>query len=125
MSTIPEDNLIASTHPDIVLVTFICLTIPHNSLESVSNARDRKSQKRISLKALSDMEAKGLASRLHTIEVGSCTYTLASNFSEGSVESTSITVDYDSYIDPLIEKKSTYIMIAQPIKMYVLYVHDC
>ena len=36
----------------------------HNPLESLSNARDRKSQKEIYLQALSDLEAKGFASQL-------------------------------------------------------------
>ena len=52
-------------------VTLTELTIPHNSLESLSNARDRKSQKEIYLQALSDLEAKGYASHLHTIEISS------------------------------------------------------
>ena len=73
MSTIP---LVTSAHLDIVLVgegevTLIELTIPHNSLKSLSNARDCKSQKEIYLQALSDLEAKGYASHLHTIEIGS------------------------------------------------------
>ena len=52
-------------------VTLIELTIPHNSMESLYNARDRKSHKDIYLQVLSDFEAKGLASHLFTIEIGS------------------------------------------------------
>ena len=76
VATIPDDTLVTSARPDIVLlgedeVTLIELTIPHNSLESLSNARDRKSQKDIYLHALSDLEAKGFVSNLYTIEIGS------------------------------------------------------
>ena len=70
MSTIPEVILVSLTRPDIVLVegevALIELTIPHNSLESLSNARDRKLQNEIYLQALSDLEANGYAS--HTSE---------------------------------------------------------
>ena len=63
VSTILEVVLVTSARPDIVLVgegevTLIELTIPHNSLESLSNARDHKSQNKIYLQALSDLEAK-------------------------------------------------------------------
>ena len=75
-ATIPEDILVTSARPDIVLVgvdevTLIELTIPHNSMESLYNARDRKSHKEIYLQALSDFEAKGLATQLYTVEIGS------------------------------------------------------
>ena len=69
---IPEVILVTSARPDIVLVegevTLIELTIPHNSLESLSKARDCMSKKK---SICSDLEAKGLASHLHTIEIGS------------------------------------------------------
>ena len=44
ISTIPENTLVTSASPDIVLVgedkvILIELTIPHNSMESLSNAR--------------------------------------------------------------------------------------
>ena len=71
MLTISEDILVTSARPDIVLVgvdevTLIELTIPHNSMESLYNARDCKSQKEIYLQALvSDLEAKGLANHLY------------------------------------------------------------
>ena len=75
VATIPEDTLVISARPDIVLMgeDEVTLTIPHNSLESRSNARnvDRKSQKGIYLHSLSDVEAKGLTSHLYTIEIGS------------------------------------------------------
>lgn len=65
VSTSPGDILVIPAHPGIVLVggnevTIIELTIPHNSLESISNARVCKSQKGIYLKALSDLEVKDL-----------------------------------------------------------------
>ena len=76
VATIPEDILITSARPDIVLVgvdevTLIELTIPHNSMESLYNAKERKSHKEIYVQALSDLETKGLPSRLLTIEIGS------------------------------------------------------
>ena len=75
MSTIPDDILVTAARPDIVLVgveeiTLIELTIPHNSLVSLSNARQRKSRKETYLQALSDLEAKGLVCNLHTMEIG-------------------------------------------------------
>ena len=76
--TIPEDILVTSTRPDIVLVgveevALVELTIPHtcNSMESLYNTRDCKSHKEIYLQFVSDFEAKGLATRLFTIETGS------------------------------------------------------
>ena len=76
LSTIPEDILITAARPDIVLgrkeeIILIELTIPHNSFESLSNARERKSRKETYLQALSDLEVKGLISNLYTIEIGS------------------------------------------------------
>ena len=76
VATIPENILVTSARPDIVLVgvdevTLIELTIPHNSMESLNNARDRKSHKEPYLQALSDLEAKGLVTLLYTVEIGS------------------------------------------------------
>ena len=76
VSTIPESTLVTSARPDMVLVradeiTLIELTVPHNSLESLSRARKRKSGREVYLQALGDLEAKGLISHLHTIEIGS------------------------------------------------------
>ena len=50
LTTIPESILVTSAHPDIVLVeeddtTMLELAIPHNSIESIPNARIRKSTK--------------------------------------------------------------------------------
>ena len=41
VATIPEDTLVTSARPDIVLIgeDKVTLTIPHKSLESLSNAR--------------------------------------------------------------------------------------
>lgn len=51
-STILENTLVTSAHPDTVIVvdevTLTELTIPHNSLESLSNARDHMSPKNLS-----------------------------------------------------------------------------
>ena len=52
VSAIPDRILVTSARPDIVLITesekkidLLELTIPHNSLENISNARTRKSTK--------------------------------------------------------------------------------
>ena len=76
IATIPESTLITSARPDIVLVghdeiTLLELTIPHNSMESISNARARKSTKANYLQTLSDLERKGFKPYLLTIEIGS------------------------------------------------------
>ena len=47
ISTIPANILVTSAHSDMVLVgedevTLIVLTIPHNSMESLSQVRSRK-----------------------------------------------------------------------------------
>ena len=47
-------------------ITLIELTVPHNSLESLSRTRKHKSGKEVYLQALGDLEAKGL-----TLEIGS------------------------------------------------------
>ena len=57
VSTIPENIIVTSAWPDIVLVrnsevTLIELTILHNSMESISNARTRKSKKQLYQQAL-------------------------------------------------------------------------
>ena len=82
--SIPDDTLVTSARLGIVLVgenevTLIELTIPCDSLESLSNARDRKSRKEIYLHVLSDLEAKGLAFNLYTIEIGSLGHWLPSS----------------------------------------------
>ena len=101
-ATIPEDILVTSARPDIVLVgvdevTLIELTIPHNSMESLYNARDRKSHKEIYLQALSDFEAKGLATHLYCRDW--LTWTLAPKLPEGPDESSSITNETNSEED--------------------------
>ena len=50
--TIPDSILVTSAHPDIVIteqnvVTLIELTIPHNSLDSMTRAKERKSEKEL------------------------------------------------------------------------------
>ena len=94
--TIPEDILVTSTRPDIVLVgveevALVELTIPHtcNSMESLYNTRDCKSQRNLS------------AICWWLWSKGSChpfvhyrdwlTGTLAPRFPEGPDESSSIT----------------------------------
>ena len=76
VSTIPDEILVTSARPDIILISknrlkLIELPVSHNSPESLSNARHRKSQKETYLQVLSDLEVKGIASQLHTIEIGS------------------------------------------------------
>ena len=78
VSTIPDRILVTSARPDIVLITesekkidLLELTIPHNSLESISNARTRKSTKENYQQALSDLESRDWSANLHTIEIGS------------------------------------------------------
>ena len=76
ISTIPENILVTSARPDMVLVgedevTLIELTIPNNSMESISQARSRKSEKETNWQALGDLEVKGFVSNLYTIEMGS------------------------------------------------------
>ena len=68
--------MVTSAHPDIVLeeedeVILIELTNPHNSMGSLSNARKCKSEKELYQQAISDLEVKGIASNLYTIEIGS------------------------------------------------------
>ena len=65
ISTIPENTLATSARPDIALVgedevTLIELTIPHNSMESLSNARKHKS-KELYQQAISILEVKVLS----------------------------------------------------------------
>ena len=83
-ATIPDNILITPAHPDNVMVaqsdvTLIELTIPHNSLESISRARQRNSEKEAYQLVLSDLEAKGLTSNLYTIEIGSLGHWLPSS----------------------------------------------
>ena len=54
-----------------IVPTIIEPTIPHNSMESLSNARKRKSEKVFFWQALSNLEVKGIVSNLYTIEIGS------------------------------------------------------
>ena len=60
--TIPDNVIITSTHPNIVIIEQGCvhlieLTIPHNSLDSMTKAKERKSEKQLHHQALSDMES--------------------------------------------------------------------
>ena len=76
ISTIPENTLVTSARPDIVLVgedevTLIELTIPHNSMESLSNVRKSKSEKELYQQVMSDLEVRGIASKQCSIEIGS------------------------------------------------------
>ena len=76
ISTIPENTLVTSASPDIVLVgedevILIELTIFHNSKESLSNTRKRKSEKELYQQAISDLEVKSIVSNLFAIELGS------------------------------------------------------
>ena len=60
ISTVAMNILVTSARLDMVLVgedevTLIELTIPHNSMESLSNARKRKSEKVSYCQALSNL----------------------------------------------------------------------
>ena len=68
--------MVTSARPDIELVgedevTLIELATPHNSMESLSNAR-----KELYQQAISDLEVKGIASNLYTIEIVSLRHRL-------------------------------------------------
>jgi len=70
-STIPPDIVITSTRPDIVLVrprevSLLELTIPYNSPESLSKAKEQKESKQNYQLVLSDLDARGLFSLLYT-----------------------------------------------------------
>ena len=74
-STIPPDFVVTSARPDIVLVRpreviLLELTIPYNSPESLSKAKERKEFKQNYQLVLSDLDARGLSSSLFTIEIG-------------------------------------------------------
>ncbi len=74
-STIPSDILVTSARPDIVLVRpseviLLKLTIPYNSPDALSNAKERKETKQNYQLVLSDLDARGLSSTLFTIEIG-------------------------------------------------------
>ena len=55
-------------------------------MESLSNARECKSEKELYQQAISDLEVKSIASNLYNIEIGSLTRTLASYITDGLVE---------------------------------------
>ena len=66
---------LTSARPDIVLVRpreviLLELTIPYNSPESLSKAKERKEFKQNYQLVLSDLDARGLSSSLYTIEIG-------------------------------------------------------
>ena len=72
--TIPDNVIITSARPDIVIIEqgyvhLIELTIPHSSPDSMTKAKERKSEKQLYQQALSDMESKGLAAEPHTISI--------------------------------------------------------
>ena len=83
-STIPDEILVTSFCLDIILidknrVKLIELTVSHNSLEHLSNARLCKSKKETYLQVLNDLEVKGITSQSHTIEIGSLGHWLPSS----------------------------------------------
>ena len=76
VGTIPEELLVTTARPDIVLVknsaiTMIELTVPHNAQESMLKAKTFKSQKENYQKVLSDFDARRVSAELYTIEIGS------------------------------------------------------
>ena len=73
--TIPDSILVTSARSDIIIIeqifaTFIELTIPHNSLDSMTRAKERKSEKELYQQALNDLESKGFEGDLYTIKIG-------------------------------------------------------
>ena len=76
--------------PDMVLVggdevTLTELTIPHNSMERLSQARSHKSEKETYRQALGDLEVKGFVSNLYTIEMGSLGHWLYTSQQSSSI----------------------------------------
>lgn len=80
-STIPPDLIVTSARPDIVIlrekeVLLLELTVPHNSLDSISNAHRRKEGKENYCSLLSDLEAKRFSAAYQAIEIGSLGHSL-------------------------------------------------
>ena len=74
-ATIPTDTLDSSARQDIVVIRereifLLELISPHNSPESIANAKEQKENKENYQLALRDLDAKGLNSSLFTIEIG-------------------------------------------------------
>ena len=74
-STIPNEILVTTTHPDIVAITnqtitLVELTIPYNSPECLANAKHRNETKTNYQLALSDLDSHGYPTSLITIEIG-------------------------------------------------------
>ena len=72
---IPDFTVVTSAQPDNVIieqkeVTLIELTIPHNSLDDTTRAKERKSDKELYQQAINDLETKGFLTNLYTIEIG-------------------------------------------------------
>lgn len=93
--TIPENILVTSAHPDMVLVgedevILIELTIPHNSMESLSNARKHKSENESYRQALSDLEVRKGYCLQPIHQRVRITLILALCIAEGSSESSTI-----------------------------------
>ena len=86
-------------------VTLIELTIPHNSLDSMTRAKERKSEKELYQQALSDLESKGFLGELYTIEIGTLGHWLPTSRSSLLKASPSLTKKEASSILDLAAKK--------------------
>ena len=69
--TIPDSILITSACPDITIneQNVVALTIPHNSLDSMTRAKERKPEKELHQQPLRDLESEGFVGELYTIEI--------------------------------------------------------
>ena len=84
MATIPMEILSTPSRPDIVVVKqkqviLLELTVPFNSPESMSKAKQHKESKELYQIALSDLEANGLDPLLLTLEIGALGHWLPSS----------------------------------------------
>ncbi|XP_072023129.1 uncharacterized protein [Amphiura filiformis] len=86
-STVPPDISLTSARPDIVVinrnknrVTLGELTVPHNSKQSMCNAKDRKANKPNYLTLIQELGEQFDNVQYVTIEVGSLGHTIQSDF---------------------------------------------
>ena len=108
--TIPDSILVTSARPDIIIteekaVTLIELTIPHNSLDSMTRAKERKLEKELYQQALSDLESRGVEGELYTIEIGTLGHWLPTSWTSLLKAFPSLTKKEASSILDLAAKK--------------------
>ena len=85
-ATIPANISTSTARPDLVFisinsVTMIELTVPPNSREALSSAKDRKANKANYISLIGDLEERGLVVNYHTLEIGSLGHFLADTVS--------------------------------------------